>query len=165
MKTKTFLIIILLTGIFWSCEKLCVLPEQIIGTGEIISNAKVSTNKHLNEIPQKEVGKCIQSDSQNIDSLWVSFDGGMYYQTIDFSKYSVLEKEVNTGGCSVVIERNVSKNIKHKKILYTITVHQCGGCEKLNISWNWVLVPKIPEDYTVEFKVIEKKVKEKLRSK
>ncbi len=166
MKTKISLLIILLTGIFWSCEKLCVLPEQIVGTGEIISNAKVSTvNKHLNEIPQKEAGKCIQSDSQNIDNLQVSFDGGMYYQTIDFSKYSVLEKGVNTGGCSVVFERNVSKNIKHKKILYTITVHQCGDCKKLNISWNWVLVPKIPEDYTVEFKVIEKKVKEKLRSK
>ena len=166
MKIKISLLILLLTGILWSCERQCILPKEEIGTGEIISNAKVSTvNKHLNEIPQKEAGKCIQSDSQNIDNLRVSFDGGMYYQTIDFSKYSVLEKEVNTAGCSVVFERYVSKDIKHKKIVYTITVHQCGGCEKNNTSWNWVLVPKIPEDYTIEFKVIEKYVKEKLRSK
>ncbi|HPX58934.1 MAG TPA: hypothetical protein PLL02_00720 [Bacteroidales bacterium] len=168
MKTKTFLIILLLIGIFWSCERQCILPKEEIGTGEIIANAKVDiVNKcfDANEIPQGKDGKCIQSDSQNIDNLQVSFDGGIHYQAIDFSKYSVLEKEVQTAGCSIVCERNVSKDTKNKKIVYTVTVHQCGGCEKLNTSWNWVLVPKIPEDYSIEYKVFKKYVKEKLRSK
>lgn len=166
MKTKTSLLIILLTGILWSCEKQCVLPEEEIGTGEIISNASLRMGgANSNELLQKVAGECIQSDSQNTDNLQVSFDGGIIYKVIDFSKYTVLENRVTTGGCSVIYERNVSKDITHKKIVYTVTANQCGGCEKLNTSWNWVLVPKIPEDYTIEYKVIEKNVKEKLRIK
>ncbi len=166
MKPKLILLIILLTSIFWNCEKQCILPEEEIGTGEIISNASIHMgDTHLNELLQKVAGKCIQSDSQNVDMLKVSFDGGKNYEAIDFSKYTVLENFVSTGGCSVVYERNVSKDITHKKIVYTITIHQCGDCKKSNSSWNWVLVPKIPEDYTIEYKVIEKKVKEKLRFK
>ena len=157
MKIKISLLILLLTGILWSCERQCILPKEEIGTGEIIPNAKVSTvDNHLKKIQQQEAGKCIQSDSQNIDSLRVSFDGGKNYEAIDFSKYTVLENFVKTGGCSAVYERNVSKDIIHKKIVYTITIHRCGICKILLMSWNWVLVPKIPEDYTIEYKVIEK---------
>lgn len=157
MKTKTFLIILLLIGIFWSCERQCILPKEEIGTGEIIANAKINTaNKHLSDISQEEAGKCIQSEAQNIDNLQVSFDDGVHYQAIDFSKYSVLEKEIRAGGCSAVCERNVSKDTKNKKIVYTITVHQCGKCKMMIMNWNWVLVPKIPEDYTIEYKVIKK---------
>ena len=55
-------------------------------------------------------------------------------------------------------------NPTHKKIVYTVTVHQCGGCEKNNTSWNWVLVPKIPEDYTIEFKVCQRKTPQQMKT-
>ena len=164
MKTKISLLILLLTGILWSCEKQCVLPEEI-ETGEILSNASLRMGgTYSNELLQKVASRCIQSDSQNVYKLQVSFDGGNYYQAIDFSKYSVLEVRAD-GGCHAVFERNVSKDIIHKKIVYTVTVHQCGDCLVFVSSLNWVLVPKIPEDYTIEFKVIKKDVKEKLRIK
>ena len=115
MKTKTFLIVLLLTGIFWSCERQCILLRRD-WNGEIIANAKINTaNKHLSDISQEEAGKCIQSEAQNIDNLQVGFDDGVHYQAIDFSKYSVLEKEIRAGGCSAVCERNVSKDTKTRK--------------------------------------------------
>ncbi|HON20432.1 MAG TPA: hypothetical protein PLW70_03765 [Bacteroidales bacterium] len=155
MKTKTFLIVLLLTGIFWNCGRQCILPKEVIGTGEIVSNALVP---HPEKIPLnlRNGNFCIREDSLNIYNLQVSFDGGNYYEAIDFSKYTVLGKYTNGGGCSVVYERNVSKNISNKKILYSITVHQCGYCDMYSECMNWVLVPKIPEDYTIEYKVIKK---------
>jgi len=143
------------------------MPEQNIGTGEIINNAIVSD---LNVIPK--IDYIITSDSQNVfyisslfsDSvkvfnLTVSFDNGSTYQPIDFSRYSVLGKYTD-GDCRVVFDRNVTKNVESKKYIYKIIVISCGSCEKLGISMNWVLIPKIEDDFFVEFIVEDKRWKE-----
>ena len=126
------------------------MPEQIIGTGEIINNACV---KHVTV--DSKTDYIITSDSENIFDLTVSFDNRATYQTIDFSQYSVLGKYADEG-CKVVFDRNVTKNVIQQKYIYKITVINCGTCKELATSMNWVLIPKIEDDFSVEF-VVEHK--------
>ncbi len=156
-KPKIFtLFLMILFASLSSCnkDKNCELPKQIIGTGEIVSNAIVYQSSISWEM--KDNDQIIQSDSQNVYALQVSFDNGLTYGNIDFSQYTLLGKFAREG-CNVTFERNVSKDAAQKKCFYNITVLQCGKCETNWESMNWVLVPKIPEDYTVEFVVDYKK--------
>ena len=43
-----------------------------------------------------------------------------------------------------------------KKYIYKINVISCGTCEKYSETMNWVLIPKIEDDFTVEFVVTKK---------
>ncbi|HOG18813.1 MAG TPA: hypothetical protein PKW37_00015 [Salinivirgaceae bacterium] len=130
------------------------LPKQIIGTGEIVSNALVS--RPLTTWAMSNYEHVIRTDSQNVFSLKVSFDNGNTYDSIDFNQYTLLGKYASEA-CRATFERNVTKDDSQKKYLYKITVHQCGLCDVLCESMNWVLVPKIPDDYDVSFSVETKK--------
>lgn len=145
-----FLLIVLAFTSSCIKNKNCKLPEQIIGTGEIIPNAIIYQPIITREMRDKE--HIIQSDSQNVHALQVSFDSGASYGNIDFSQYTLLGKYANEA-CNVTFERDVSIDVAQKKYFYNITVLQCGKCKTNWESMNWVLVPKIPEDYTVEFNV------------
>lgn len=148
-----YLILIIATISSSSCRKNeCDLPKQIIGTGEIVENALISQPIITWEMRDKE--HIIQVDSLNIYNLEVSFDDGSTYNPIDFSKYTLLGKYAR-GNCRVTFERNVSRNDSQKKVYYDIEVHQCGNCEINCESMNWVLIPKIPNDYEVIFEVIK----------
>ena len=135
------------------------MPEQTIGTGEIIMNALVwYSNLDLSTIElinsNSKNNQIIASDSENIFGLVVSFDNGESFQPIDFSQYTVFGKYAD-GSCRVIFEKNITKKVEQKKYIYKITVIQCGFCEKLVTSMNWVLIPKIEDDFIVEF-VVEK---------
>jgi hypothetical protein len=144
---KNALIFIILS-LFFSCEREQQLPEQIIGTGEIIDNALIYQKLITHEMGSKE--HVIKSKADNIFDLQVSFDNGSNYDSIDFSKYTLLGKYAN-GGCHVVFERDVSKQEAEKKYTYKIKVLQTGNCEINVESMNWVLIPKIEDEYSVNF--------------
>jgi len=74
---------------------------------------------------------------------------------IDFNHYDLLTKKTSGSGCGASYSREVIKDDNNKTINYNIQVTYNGMCEKLIISRNWVLVPKIPDGYTVNFKVEE----------
>ena len=124
------------------------MPQQTIGTGEIIQNALFRRSKAHSSLPQE--GQVITSDSLNIFNLEVSFDNGETYQPIDFSEYTLLGQYAS-GGCWVVFDRNVTKNKERQTYIYTITVIECGDCYSMDSSMNWVLIPKIEDDFSVEF--------------
>jgi len=128
------------------------MPQQTVGTGEIIQNARLKGQFGLSSSPKEQV---VTSDSLNIFSLEVSFDNGETYQSIDFSEYTVLGLSVS-GRCWVVFDRNVTKNVERQTYIYTITVIECGDCYSSNSSMNWVLIPKIEEGFSVEFMVTHK---------
>ena len=73
---------------------------------------------------------------------------------IDFINYTLLGQYA-TGGCEVKFIRKVSDNEKDREYLYSITVRECGLCNKERFDMNWVLVPKLPDNYTVEFSIKE----------
>ena len=139
--------------LFSSCKENCDVPVQIIGTGEIVENALVSQPIITWDMKAKE--HIIQTDSQNIYDLSVSFDDGNTFDSIDFSKYTLLGKYASEG-CRVSFERNVTKDNLDKKVYFDIIVYQCGACKTYVESMNWVLIPKISNDYTVVFSVKEK---------
>ena len=75
------------------------------------------------------------------------------FPKIDFSQNTLLGLYADGGGCSTGFERNVTKDEGNKVYQYTIKVNECGQCDKLRLDMNWVLVPKLPQDYKVEFEV------------
>jgi len=156
--TKYFLIYVILTFIFFSlisCQKLidgghCKnMPQQIDGgTGEIINN--VLFKPTLSYSKEEQI---ITSDSLNIFGFVVSFDNGETYNPVDFSQYSILGKYAAWDGCMAFFDRNVTKDAKKKKYIYTIRTISCGNCMLGGGSSNWVLIPKIEDGFAVEFVV------------
>jgi len=71
---------------------------------------------------------------------------------IDFNVYTLLGLYAD-GACNVGFDRIVMQDDDLKKYIYTVGVNACGACESLRFSMNWVVVPKLPDDYTVEFVV------------
>ena len=71
---------------------------------------------------------------------------------IDFSQNTLLGQYA-TGGCEVKFIREVTNNSADNEYFYEITVRDCGACERLRYSMNWVIVPKLPENYNVRFNI------------
>ena len=75
------------------------------------------------------------------------------FPVIDFSQMSLLGKSVTGGGCSFEVKKEVLRNDNERTVTYSITSIFTGTCEKAIHNNNFILVPKIPEDYTVKFEV------------
>lgn len=132
-----------------SCKKKkCALPSQTPGSGEIIPHASIQDTSIRSW--KTNFDHVIQADSQNVLNLKVSFDGGVTFSPPDFSQYTILGKYAK-GTCRAIFERNVSRDNSKKECVYKIKVRECGSCELLISSMNWVLVPKIPDDYNAIF--------------
>jgi hypothetical protein len=74
---------------------------------------------------------------------------------IDFENYSLVSKYNSGSGCSQEYNRKIFEDIENKKIIYEILVTYTGPCGMLLGSRNWVLIPRIPDNYSVEFKLKE----------
>lgn len=74
------------------------------------------------------------------------------FPKIDFEKYTLLSYYKEGGGCKINFYPKVRKNWFKKKYVFTVKVEGSGNCEMLGFSYNWILVPKLPKGYTVEFK-------------
>jgi hypothetical protein len=77
------------------------------------------------------------------------------FNEINFNNYTLLGKTI-FATCKFKLSRNVEKNELQKKYIYTIELFQCGNCVEQNKKDNWVLVPKIPSGYDVDFIFIKK---------
>ncbi len=102
-------------------------------------------------------------DFQNLrgrmDSLFLSKNTGcdtIILISPDFNKETLLGCFAEGSGCDASFHRTVFKDEAQKKYTYTIEIEDCGNCNYRIPSMNWVLVPKIPDSYTVEFKVLHK---------
>lgn len=77
-------------------------------------------------------------------------------EKIDFEKNSLLGIELNTGYCDAPLglEAQAFKNEPEKQYLVKISyVEPRGSCRALSQYDLWLLVPKLPENYTVKFDV------------
>ena len=73
--------------------------------------------------------------------------------SIDFSQSTLLGKYTYGSGCSVTFERHVYIDDANRQIIYSITVIEEGNCEMLGMSMNWIIIPKVPQGYSVVFEV------------
>lgn len=71
---------------------------------------------------------------------------------IDFEAYSLLGV-LSVTDCNSIYSREVVELHEVKQFIYSVNVEWAGSCDGLVTQRNWVLVPKIPEGYTVNFYV------------
>lgn len=79
--------------------------------------------------------------------------------SIDFAQYDLLGNYGN-GYCKISFHKEVTADSAAKNYHYRLFVYHCStyhqkGCS----SYNWVLVPKLPQGWTVTFEVIKEKNK------
>lgn len=75
---------------------------------------------------------------------------------IDFSEYSLLGQYAS-GSCKVSYNKNVDVNTENKTYTYTLTQYECNTFyDKLCYSDNWILVPKLPSNWTVVFNIVNR---------
>lgn len=72
----------------------------------------------------------------------------------DFNSYSVLGQGFKFR-CDVKIIREVKIDYNNKQYIYTVNFKDMGTCLRAGYAFNMVVVPKIPADYKVIFKVHE----------
>lgn len=72
---------------------------------------------------------------------------------IDFETESLLGLYTQAE-CETKYIREVEESEVDKNITFKVTIKSCGECNDLDSSYNWVVIPKIPSDYTVKFETI-----------
>ena len=88
-------------------------------------------------------------------TFFQTFDSTCTLPSIDFNKESLLGYYAE-GGCEVKYIREVTFVESEKKYHYKVTIKDCGSCKKLQASYNWVTVPKLPNGWTVTFEMKKK---------
>jgi hypothetical protein len=81
------------------------------------------------------------------------------FPSIDFNSYILIGKFTYGGGCGEIEPiYKIYEDRERKKIIYKITTDYAPlPCKFLSYSMNWACIPKLPENYTVEFQVNEMK--------
>ena len=152
--------VILIVFFFTNCKKGCFVKkdknkgiiESAFDFGECFDN---------NSRPDYTVDQYIITNDSTYQALSVNLKydfvnrpecNNAEPQLIDFLKHSLLGHYAS-GGCEVDFIREVTDDNANQRYIYTIKVLECGRCKKLQVSMNWVLVPKLPQGYTVKFEV------------
>ena len=72
---------------------------------------------------------------------------------IDFSEYTLLGQDATSGGCETP-DYNVEIEKDGADIVYRLTIIRKGSCEMSILKNMWILVPKLPNGYTVKFEKV-----------
>jgi hypothetical protein len=72
---------------------------------------------------------------------------------INFEEKTLLSHYADGSGCITEFNNDVRKDNLNKKIIFTIEVIEHGTCEPFNAYRSSILIPKIPDDYSVDFRV------------
>ncbi len=72
---------------------------------------------------------------------------------IDFEQRSLLVKYVQATACAVTYYHQILADPDSKTYFYQLDVSLSGDCTTDLSEYVWLSVPKIPEDYTVDFQV------------
>ncbi len=149
---------------------------MIVGFGVVFNGCEKEEDPCLNPFDtisglaeaNYDFGSCISTvgllDNQYIIKTQAEFDelailnnntAGCEQATptpIDFSTYTLLGLYAD-GACEVIFNRNLEKDDQNNVYIYKVSKVECGACERLEYSMNWVLVRKLQEGYTVQFVV------------
>ena len=143
MKNIFLLGLLLLTFLFTGCNK-CE-PTNSEG-GYVVKDAIVRV------IGADDSANFITSPAQLNKPIEVSFDGGVTYNPVDFTQYSVFSLPT-TASCSSGYNRSVTLSEAAQVVTYTVTITECDYCEGSISIQNWVLTSAIPSNYTPVFDI------------
>ena len=147
MKTNLAILSLILFTFFTSCIKEPNCWGDHKNRGEIIDLYElpvcyfIEDTLHIREYIIRSAADLDTVDNCNPDPL-----------NVDFTQHSIIGKFV-TGGCEMKILRELTIDNTNNVYVYSITIRECGLCKKLDHNDQLVLVPAIPNDYTVRFEV------------
>ena len=139
------LILIIVVSFLSSCKK-CDPSNST--SGIIIEKSRV-------KVLSGHAGQQFITDTEQYPGIEMSLDDGKTYTSVDFSKYSVMGL-TTTAGCSTGYARNVQVNDAAKTVTYTITLSECPTCKNSVTIDNWVLIKKVPSNYSPIFDIKKK---------
>lgn len=79
------------------------------------------------------------------------------FPEVDFSRHAVFGYHAVGTGCTVTFQKHIFRDDPGEKMLYELTVIEEGACEEAFQNRNLILVPNIPEDFTVIFSKSDQK--------
>jgi hypothetical protein len=156
---KPILILILLFTLFVpggsSCSKEKTDSQKIelkITYLNSIGECYKFTDSHRGYVINDSIS--FQSIGDSAKVAWPTLCDSAKLPKIDFSKYSLLGKLTITSPCDK-INREVLLDSINKKYVFNINIqHTQESCIYIAVpNMNWVLVPKLPIKYAVEFNV------------
>lgn len=88
-----------------------------------------------------------------------NIDGSIQNNTIDYENYTLISNFASGSGCSTTFEESIIKNNQDKKIIYTIDItrNRRVDCDNIVGGGGTYLIPKISQDFEVEFRVEQSK--------
>lgn len=118
---------------------------------EVINTEKYPCMNPLNTLSPKE---WIIKTEADYTLLKNHFGLKCNYPEVDFEKYSILGLYSRTENyCSLKYFHNLKSDNAQKKYIFTLTLNKIGNCKMENRGdWSWLIVPRLPQDYGVEFK-------------
>lgn len=129
-----------------SCKK-CTVAEEDAVSGLIIPNSVVyAKSGYLTE----KTSYNVFNGSQFADDFEVSFDGGLTRVSVDYSAYTILANPMSIN-CKASFMKSVTQDDINNIVRYEVNATTCKSCEQERFVENYVLVSKIPSNYTVLF--------------
>lgn len=147
MKTTLTIIILILLTFFTSCIKEPNCRGDDINEGAIIDNYDLPDCYYYSDTVNTHEYIILSAD--DLDTIDNCTPDPL---TIDFSQHSIIGMWVS-GQCELKVIRKLTIDNTKKEYLYSMTVRECGLCKLFAHDFQLVLVPAIPNDYTVRFEV------------
>jgi len=131
-----------------SCKK-CTVAEEDTISGTIVTNATIYANTGYitSESPSNIFNG---EDPEFADRFKVSFDGGLTRVPVNYGSYTILANPM-TVNCKASLEKSVTRDDINNVVRYKAVATTCKSCEQERFIENYVLVSKIPSNYTVLF--------------
>ena len=138
---------------------LSLVVLSLIACKDVVCDAENEQNGIIEEIitsscyPCKQDGVIISTQEEFQSYADDCNPGGnCSLPTIDFTSKTVLGMHAQGGGCDIGFARSVVRDDENQQYIYTVKVKACGNCEMLGLSDNLVVVPKLPDGWTVAFR-------------
>lgn len=131
-----------------SCKK-CTVGDADKNTGQIVD--KVVIYPASGYLTSNLNGNYhITGASNYADDFEVSFDGGVTKQPVDWNTYDLLANPMLVS-CKASFIREVTYNYGTSTVFYNVIANTCESCDPERFVENWVLVPKVPEGFSVYY--------------
>jgi hypothetical protein len=148
---KLFLILYAFLFVILSCEENKDYPPESLDF-ELLEWANCSPlpNNNMtsyvirNQSEYSQLQEFIQNNTFCLDTD---------FPEVDFYSHSILGIQVEGGGCSTDFYRDFLVDVDEKKYIYKIDAVFVGSCYLNIITYNWIKVNRLRDDFNVEFDV------------
>ena len=133
-----------------SCNK-CDDPLNELTGDEVIEDAIV---KVISNPPEQPLLIRSASDFPGNTQIRVSLNNGYTFGQADFTKYSIVCFPTQTS-CDASFSKDIKVDYINKIVKYTMGITVCDMCEYRVSQAHYVVISKIPDDYTFEYELVE----------